>query len=363
MKRLCFFALLMFFVTACTPSVSYRAVTPDTQLQFPRDHFAHDGFRTEWWYYTGHLEAEDGRTYGFELVFFSRRTEGDWRYCLPVWWFANPANVAHFAISDLSEGKFVYGESLGLRDPYRGGASENRYHLWSEDWQAVALDGVHYLSAAHDGYAIDLALTSRKPPALHGENGYSFKGEGGSAASYYYSLTRLAVSGWLLKDGQRLRVTGGSAWMDHEVVSGAISPDIAGWDWFSLQLDDNTEIMFFLLRRPGGDAAPDSSGTFVFADGSTVHLKKDEVQVEELAHWTSPRTHTRYPVAWRMRLPGRDLDLTLRAPLPHSELLMSATDVNYWEGAVEIEGTRGSEKITGRGYVEMSGRDRPFQEI
>ena len=49
---------------------NYRKALPGYHYEFPRDHFAHPEFRTEWWYYTGNLRDAQGKRFGFELVFF-----------------------------------------------------------------------------------------------------------------------------------------------------------------------------------------------------------------------------------------------------------------------------------------------------
>ena len=355
--------VLLLLVSACAPVASYQAVTRGYQFDFPRDYYAHPDFRTEWWYYTGHLDAEDGNTYGFELVFFRRRTESDYRFGLPLWWFTNPAVVSHFAITDIAAQRFVYGEHIGLRPPYRGGARSDRLLLWSEGWQAAQMGDAQHLSAALGDYEIDLSLASQKPPVLHGDHGFSRKGVN-SDASYYFSLTRLKTAGWLRKGNRWLHVVGGSAWMDHEILSGSLGPELTGWDWFSLQLDSGEDLMLFLLRKREGDIDPDSSGTYVDRQGNTTHITSEQFAIKEVEYWTSPNTRTRYPVVWEVTLDTpRPMSFRVRAVLPASELLLHMTSVNYWEGAVDAAGRDGDKPLHGRGYVEMSGRDEPFSGI
>jgi predicted secreted hydrolase len=355
--------LLLVVAAACATIATYRPVTRGYEFSFPRDYYAHPDFRTEWWYYTGHLDAEDGRSYGFELVFFRRRTESDSRFGLPLRVFTNPAVVANFALSDISEQRFVYGERIGLRPPYRGGARSDRLLIWSEGWQVAELSGAHHLSASQGDYEIDLSLVSQKPPALHGDHGYSRKGADG-VASLYFSLTRMKTAGWLRKGNRWLRVVGGSAWMDHEILSQSLGPELSGWDWFSLQLDSGDELMLFLLRKKTGGVDSYSAGTYIDAPGRTTHLPLDQFQITEAEYWTSPVSGARYPVAWDVKMMGpRAMQFRVRALLPASELVLHMTDVNYWEGAVEVSGQDGARPLHGRGYVEMSGRDRPFSGI
>ena len=43
---------------------------PGYAYRFPRDHASHPGYKTEWWYYTGHLQSESGERFGFQWTFF-----------------------------------------------------------------------------------------------------------------------------------------------------------------------------------------------------------------------------------------------------------------------------------------------------
>jgi predicted secreted hydrolase len=45
------------------PAAQYRTALPGYRYEFPRDHFNHPDFQTEWWYYTGNLKAADGHRF------------------------------------------------------------------------------------------------------------------------------------------------------------------------------------------------------------------------------------------------------------------------------------------------------------
>src|SRR5205807_808 len=196
-------------------------------------------YKTEWWYYTGHLNTDDGKRYGFELTFFrvgvDRPTSNGQQ---PTRWALRDISLAHFAISDIAGKDFRYYEKLNRSSPFTANAAEERLDVFNEGWRATTLpDGSWRLAAASGRDAIDLVLTTRKPPAIHGENGVSVKAEGVGYATHYYSMTRLEVRG---------RVNGrnchGLAWMDHEFGSSALRENQRGWDWFSIQLDNDSEL-------------------------------------------------------------------------------------------------------------------------
>jgi predicted secreted hydrolase len=194
-----------------------------------------------------------------------------------------------------------------------------------------------------------------KPPVLHGIDGLSRKGEGEGRASYYYSYTRLKTAGELTVAGIKKRVHGMS-WMDHEFATNQLAENQVGWDWFSLQLDNQTEVMLYQLRLKDGSADPHSSGTVVFANGEPKHLNRGDFRIEVLEKWKSPNRGGVYPMRWRVTIPSQDLRMEIVPVFAGQELqTRKSTQVTYWEGAVEIRGTRKERPVQGLGYVEMTG--------
>jgi predicted secreted hydrolase len=194
--------------------------------------------------------------------------------------------------------------------------------------------------------AIDLTISPVKPLVLQGNRGLSQKGPGGGNASYYYSYTRLATEGTVVVDGDTLSVSG-TSWLDREWSTSALGPDQVGWDWFALQLDDGRDLMYYQLRSRDGSPSRFSEGVLVGPDGTKTLLDRADVDLTVTDRWTVPDGSRTYPVAWRLRLPERDVDLRVRAAFPNQEMNVS---VRYWEGAVVVTGS-----ASGRGYVEMTG--------
>jgi predicted secreted hydrolase len=342
---------------------SFSIATPGYQYHFPQDHGAHERFRTEWWYYTGHLTAASGRTFGFQLTFFRRGIPPDQVKTEPSKWSIHQLYLAHFAITDLDQERFLYADTLSRAGLGKAGAETDQLHVWIDRW-SVSLDpqiqGRQRLQAATDDFAIDLQVLPRKPPVLHGQEGISRKGAAAEQASHYYSLTRLATDGKLRIGTDTFTVTGLS-WMDHEFGSADLGRDVVGWDWFSLQLSDSTELMWYSLRRADGSADPVSSGTLVLADGRTQGLDAQDLTIQPISYWTSPRSHARYPQRWRLSAPRLGLNLDVVSLLADQELNTAhSTRVTYWEGAVSASGQSGSRPITGRGYVELTGYAERF---
>ena len=191
---------------------------------------------------------------------------------------------------------------------------------------------------------------AQKGPVLNGIDGLSQKSAEPGNASYYYSITRWQTEGQL-RIGDRQFTVSGLSWLDREWSSSALAADQKGWDWFALQLSDGSELMFYNLRKTDGSQDIHSAGTWVAADGSSRHLQRDEVSLRVLDQWSSPKGGV-YPSRWELAVPGEALSLVVEPVLDDQELF---TTVRYWEGAVDVRGTRDGARVSGRGYVELTG--------
>lgn len=355
-------ALFCLLPSAFAHADGFRLARPGYDYSFPRDHGSHEEYRTEWWYYTGHVTTASGRRYGFEVTFFRAgvappgtpaATRWDLRHLAP----------AHFAITDVDGKRFRYYEKLNRMSPFTAGAAAGFLAVFNEGWRATTnRDGSWRLTAASGGDAIDFVLRARKPPAVHGENGVSVKAPAEGHASHYYSMTRLEAEGTIAVQGRAPERCRGTAWMDHEFGSSSLRETQQGWDWFSVQLDNEMELMLYVIRKTDGTPDVTSSGSLVTPEGNVIHIRRQQMEVRPLGRWRSPRSGATYPMGWRIDIPSLDLSLTLRPLLEDQELVTRAsTQITYWEGAVDASGTLGNVVVRGQGYVEMTGYDRPFR--
>jgi predicted secreted hydrolase len=125
-----------------------------------------------------------------------------------------------------------------------------------------------------------------------------------------------------------------------------------GWDWFSIQLDNQVELMLFYLRRADGSVDPYSSGTLIFPDGSTQTLDREDFSITVTDDWHSPHSGATYPAGWQVSIPEQAIELTITPYLADQELQVSFI---YWEGAVQVSGTMNGQMVRGNGYVELTG--------
>lgn len=332
-----------------------RALAPK-QFTFPSDHGPHPEYKHEWWYFTGNLDSEEGRHFGFQLTFFRigltatspRRTSA---------WATNQVLMAHFTVSDVAGNRFYSFERFSRGAAGLAGASGTPFRVWLEDWSVEGLGALRHsvptmhLHAVDGDIAIDLDVSSLKPVVLQGDRGLSRKSAESGNASYYYSATKLQTKGVISIEGKPFKVSGFS-WMDREWSTSALAKDQVGWDWFGLQLSDGRELMFYQLRRRDGSVDPLSRGTVVDGDGSTLTLTPEDISIQVRDEWRSPRSQARYPSRWRVQIPRQRLDLDVQPYIADQEL---DTSFRYWEGAVSVTGTTHDAPITGSGYVELVG--------
>lgn len=397
---------------------NFQRATPPATIRFPEDHGLHPDFKTEWWYFTGNLQTASGREFGYQLTFFRSALEPNnnaEKNPPQSAWAARQIFMGHFAVTDKATGAFFHTErftrmSAGLAGcelSFKANALGNEerrppFKIWLYDWNVQThLQTTEEMKSPHlqdknqehkrksnaatifplalratlqpedaDGeneVELTLRLDSVKPAVLQGENGYSPKSMSGANASYYYSHTRLATQGEIRIGAKRFALNGLS-WLDREWSTSALEKNQTGWDWFSLHLDDGSDVMFYRLRQKTENNAivadSASSGVLVRKDGSTRKLHFRDVHLTPQTFWQSPVAHTiilnnsrkqRYPVypaIWRFSAPTENLELTLTPLAANQELL---TSVRYWEGAVKVSGMRNNKTISGKGYVEMTG--------
>jgi len=327
---------------------------------FPRDHANHPNYKTEWWYYTGHLASASGEAFGYQLTFFRvgvrpKRAPGrsPWRI--------RDLHMAHLAITELNPPRFTFFERLARSDVGLAASDNKNYLVFNGNWEAGRVGDGQRLVAKQGGWGLDLRVRSLKAPVIHGMDGVSRKGDCEGCASHYYSLTRMATAGELRVNGRRVAVRGES-WMDHEFGSGQAGPELAGWDWFSVQLSNGAELMIYRLRDRKGQTLAASSGTYVAANGVTTHLKRQDIRLESLGTWRSPHSQAIYPARWRVMVPVLKLDLQVTPVVADCELRTpGSTQETYWEGPVRYAGSLGDRPVTGRGYVELTGYAGAFR--
>jgi predicted secreted hydrolase len=333
----------------------YAPVLPGAPLRFPHDHGSHPAFRTEWWYVTGWVDHA-AEPLGFQVTFF--RTSRSVDPGNPSAFAPREILLAHAAVSQAGHGRLRHADRILRAGFGLAGAATGRAHTWLDDWgleQAIDDDRQFRTVVSAPSFGLDLSLQATRPPLLHGEAGFSQKGPDPLSASYYYSLPHLAVAG-RLRLGQRTLPIRGRAWFDHEWSSEIMDAEAIGWDWIGINLDDGGSLMAFRMR---GRSTPRhwAGGTWTRADGTRQTFGPSDIAWVPLSHWQSPRTGTRYPVAFRVTAGVLTVDIEPLMPDQENDARRSAGTV-YWEGAVRA--VAGGRQI-GTGYLELTGYWRPLR--
>jgi predicted secreted hydrolase len=330
----------------------YSIADKPIEFNFPEDHGAHAEFRNEWWYFTGNLYDQEGRRFGYQLTFFriavspvAAERESSWA--------TNQLYMAHFAISDIENGEFYCFEKLNRGALGIAGFQEEGFGINVEDWFITGVGDGNFpwqLYAEKDDITLSVDVNPLKGIVLQGDDGLSRKSLDESNASYYYSITRLMTEGYIEIAGERYIVSGNS-WLDREWSTSALSQEQGGWDWFSIQLDDGTDIVYFQLRYKDGSPYPYNEGLIVDAEGNTIRLGTNEIPLKATKTWQSPLGGV-YPIEWQAEIIPLGKTVIIGALVPEQELDLST---RYWEGAVNIYDKEDPAKIIGTGYMELTG--------
>ena len=329
----------------------FSRVTEPRVFHFPQDHASHPGFRNEWWYITGNLSDEDHSRYGYQVTLF-RIALAPKPPDSQSSWATNQVWMAHVALTDVSANSHWHDQRLARGAVGLAGQSNQPFRVWLEDWQIMGTaqgDFPWTIELQTKQFGLQLQISPQKPIVLQGDNGLSQKSSEPGNASYYYSLTRLQTYGEIYIGNQRHTVSGWS-WLDREWSTSALGADQAGWDWFSLQLEDQHELMFYRLRKQNGQSDSHSAGKWIMPNGKSQALGVNDVVIQPVRYWTSP-TGRRYPVSWQLEIPGLQQQLVVEALVDDQEM---ATGIYYWEGAVKVS-SAATKNLLGYGYLEMTG--------
>ena len=242
-KKLLFVFLLF---SSAVFAQEYKDIAPGAGVEIPGDFYFRDGYRIQWWYFTGHLFDETGREFGYELTFFVVNVQ---ERSYTSQFGVKRIYISHFAISDIKENRFLFSDQADTDAYALAGAKSDSLKVWAgKNILEGDMTKLH-IQAEDREKSLDLSLVPAKPLVLNGENGYSRKSEESPLnASLYFSCSSLETRG-TIKIGRDIFRVKGKTWFDREISSRGLSEDQQGWDWFAIQLDDDRELMLYLLRK------------------------------------------------------------------------------------------------------------------
>jgi predicted secreted hydrolase len=262
----------------------------------------------------------------------------------------NDVKFAHFALTDISAGRFHFDSRVSRGAYGEAGFAEGSKLAWIDNWE-LDFSNNFQLKAATRDYAVELELAPEKPAVLQGEEGLSQKADGAGRASYYYSMPRLRTAG-TIKIGRESFKVEGISWFDREWATNQLTPEQAGWNWFAIQLSDGNDMMLYQIRLKRGGIDLHTTGKWIGADGISTDLALDDFRLSPEKYWASPASRANYPTAWKLTIPKLNLDLDITAAIEDQELNLT---VVYWEGCIRIKGWRAGKAVDGVGYMELTG--------
>ncbi|MEQ1582211.1 MAG: carotenoid 1,2-hydratase [Steroidobacteraceae bacterium] len=337
--------------SAIAAAAEYPPVVRGTALAFPQDEGSHPQYRIEWWYVTGWLQDDAGRSRGFQVTFFRNRPgldEGN-----PSQFAAHQLLFAHAAISDPAVGHLLHDERVARAGFGLADAREGSTDVVLEDWSLRQDGQAYHVNVPGKDFELVLDLAATQPPLLQGDAGFSQKGPDPASASHYYSQPQMAVSGRINIGGRDIPVRG-TAWFDHEWSSTLMDDAAQGWDWLGINLADGGALTAFRMRDAQGGSHWAAAGIRrgSGAAATTSVYRPQQIEWQPQRQWRSPRTGIDYPVEWRVRV-GEDW-YRVRPLFDDQESdSRRSTGTIYWEGAVEL--LDGAGAVVGRGYLELTG--------
>jgi predicted secreted hydrolase len=297
-------------------------------ISLPKDDARHQA-KMEWWSYNGHLNSKSGKKFSFY-------------YTIVLVTGLKSQIVGHVSLTDLQTG--LHYTDQRKSDSNSSMSAVNSFDFILGNWIMKGQNGVDELKVTSKDFSFKLNLTSTLGPVLHGNNDPIQMSL--AASSYYYSRTRMPISGWV-KSGKKLETVEGVGWFDHQwgdFLTGKLA-----WERFSLQLDDGADIMIYNLRDKANQTMH-AMASFT-QNGKTELLADSDFTLAPGAKWISTRTGIAYPIEWDIKIPKKNITITTHSIIDNSEFDATVTTYNtYWEGAVNVKGSH-----TGQGFMELSG--------
>ncbi len=329
------------------------------KLMFPKDESSHDCI-IEWWYFNGRLKDRKGNQYAFMDTFF----KADSKKAKIPFLLKHPFKTSYFShsiLSDISAKKFY------PRIDYVSIVSEASFSkkLFFVDYaHPVIVSGFVNKIMEQTGRSeyhiktedFDLRFKSVKKPLLENGNGFiDFKSKSADKSTYYYSLTNLETEGEVRINGKWIKVKGKS-WMDHQWADSSYSPDDK-WTWFSVQLEDNTDIVCFEFND-----GKKSTYIATISDSKGRQVSAHDITLTSTGiSWQSPLTKAKYPLSWKIEIPSKGISLETKPLLKKQEMVFGT--INYWEGPLNIKGKINGKKVKGQGFMELVGYKKGVSEF
>lgn len=328
-------------------------VTHPWEFRFPRDHGAHEQYRTESWRFAGTLGTENDRRLGVSLIVMRVALQAE-QPDSSSRWAARDVYAGLLTLADSGPGRVQAHQRLARGALGLAGAESDPIRIRVEDWlvEEVASGGrgaeLRMKLDAGD-VVLDLDLRRSESPVM--VDGTGQPGTGRAPPFAFYIEPRMGADGDIRIADGRMRVSGvlslEHAWGELPLPGGPVARDR-----FTLFLDDGRELFCTRTHRIDGSGTPAATGLLVERDGRVHVLAADQIDLVPVDHWASGRTGARYPVRWSLRVPQHDIELQLLPLIEDAEAELWEV---FWAGPVRLER---SDATVGEGFVRLRGYSR-----
>lgn len=346
------FALLFVFfvqISYATGWKNYPYHEDSTVLTFPADEGYHPGNKVEWWYTTGHITGDStGTNYSYMLTFFRFDTVilGMTFQGFRIFNLANdntgefyPETLPVSSYSTLSETHLEIKAPVGF--PL---ATHPEEFTTRKDSAGNLIPFEYRIKASQTKGSMDMTCRSLVRPLIL-ENGFFYQGATGY--TYYYSLTKMEITGTITVNGITETVHG-TGWIDRQW--GEFNPFYGEkYEWFSIQLSNGMAMNVWHIfdtqnRVPD---LPTYRLCSVLVDDSTDWELHDFEFTRLQYNWMSDSARC-YSRKWR--LVYQDIiDVTFSTLHTNSEVPLP---FRFFEGATTVTGTVYGNPVTGTGFAE-----------
>jgi len=314
-------------------------------IKFPQDELEHN-HSVEWWYWNGHLKDKQGHRYSYMNCLFKadlKKVKFPFLIGAPI----KTLFFSHSLVTDIARKiffpridylSFVSSDSFSKKKLFINYINPISVHGYVNNIMEKTEKG-DYLIKNED---LELYLKPVKKPILEGGNGFLNLG---NKSTYYYSLPNLKTKGKLKLNNKIIDVSGKS-WMDHQWADTEYEKD--QWTWFSIQLDNNTEIVCIEFGKKNQYKLAHIS----YPNNKQFHTSKFNIIPLEKV-WKSKQTKAEYPLQWKIEIPDKKVSLELKALVRHQEMVFGT--INYWEGPLDVQGTIAEKKVSGVSFAELVG--------
>tara|TARA_Y100000034_G_C6889291_1_gene408840 strand:- start:50 stop:2443 length:2394 start_codon:yes stop_codon:yes gene_type:complete len=285
-----------------------------TNIYFPDDENSHPKYENEWWYFNGHLQDQFGNNYGVMNVLFK-------------------SGLSYFILIDKENQKYYSFKHIGTFD-------ENKIASGYMSWEN--LGNFSYLVRLNSPEInSSFSLISNKEPFLIGGEGLVEFGEEGF--SYYYSLTDVDMEASIRTVNKTLSLTG-KGWIDRQWGNWTFVKDHDNWEWWSIKLDDGTDIMAFKVMLGNELITP----LLNIQTKDNKNIFTDKFNVEYLNSWTDNNGYV-WSDEWIITSKGNNHEINLSTSLDFKEQFF---EESMFEGSGTTKGTMNRKPVKGQIFFE-----------